>query len=97
MSSQPPEYLAALDRLLELARGDTGQCRRVANFLLAWHNGGELGGFDLADLFCVDRAIARDMAIWFAYLAQQPTAIYADAVGRDAEMRHIVTLWRDVD
>ena len=27
---------AALQRLIEIARGDTGQSRRVAAFLLAW-------------------------------------------------------------
>lgn len=27
---------AALRRLLDLARGDTGQCGKAANFLLAW-------------------------------------------------------------
>ena len=39
--------LAALDRLLAIARSDTGQSRRVANFLLAWWNAGACGGFDL--------------------------------------------------
>jgi hypothetical protein len=39
--------LAALDRLLAIAQADTGQSRRVANFLLAWWNAGECGGFHL--------------------------------------------------
>lgn len=30
--------LQALERLFQIAQGDTGQARRVANFLLAWHN-----------------------------------------------------------
>jgi len=53
--------LAALDRLLAIARSDTGQSRRVANFLLAWGNAGDCGGFDLTDLWMVDRAIADDI------------------------------------
>jgi hypothetical protein len=39
----------ALERLLRIARGDTGQSRRVANFLLAWHNAEENGGWDPVD------------------------------------------------
>jgi hypothetical protein len=31
----------ALERLLKVAGQDTGQARRVANFLLAWHNAEE--------------------------------------------------------
>jgi hypothetical protein len=44
-----------------LARQDTGQARRVANFLLAWHNAEENGGWDPVDLWNVDAAIADDM------------------------------------
>ena len=53
--------LSALRRLLELARGDTGQCQYVRNFLLAWWNAGALGGFDFTDLWNVDAAIKADM------------------------------------
>jgi hypothetical protein len=52
---------AALERLLRIARGDTGQARRVASFLLAWHNAAENGGWDPTDLWSVDDAIADDM------------------------------------
>src|SRR5207249_173142 len=52
----------ALDRLLRVARKDTGQARRVASFLLAWHNAEENGGWDPTDLWNVDAAIADDMA-----------------------------------
>jgi hypothetical protein len=33
----------ALNRLIEIAQGDTGQCRIVADFLLAWWNADECG------------------------------------------------------
>ena len=42
-----PAARAALDRLIEVARGDTHQCRYTANFLLAWWNAGDLGGSTL--------------------------------------------------
>jgi hypothetical protein len=51
----------ALGRLLDIARRDMGQSRRVADFLLAWHNAEENGGWDPTDLWNVDVAIADDM------------------------------------
>ena len=53
--------LEALGRLCQIAKRDTGQSRRVANFLLAWHNPEENGGWDPTDLWNVDTAIAEDM------------------------------------
>jgi hypothetical protein len=60
---------AALERLIQIAQGDTGQSRIVANFLLAWWNAAECGGFDLTDVWVVDTAIAVDMLRVFALLA----------------------------
>ena len=85
---------AALDRLIDVARSDTGQSRRAANFLLAWWNGPDWGGFDLADLFGVDNAIAADMATIFAFLGQHPGAIYPDAFGYRDAMAELVDVWR---
>jgi hypothetical protein len=42
---QQADWLA-LERLLRIARGDTGQSRRVATFLPALHNAEENGGRD---------------------------------------------------
>ena len=36
--------LEALGRLVQIARADRGQARRVANFSLTWNNAGENGG-----------------------------------------------------
>lgn len=44
----------ALEKLLNVAHEDTGQGRRVANFLLAWWNAEVHGGFDITDLANVD-------------------------------------------
>ena len=52
----------ALERLLRIARQDTGQARRVADFLLAWHNAEENGGWNLVDLWSVDAANRRRYA-----------------------------------
>ncbi len=66
----------ALEKLLNIAHDDTGQGRRVANFLLAWWNAEALGGFDIADLFAVDREVSEDMATIFTYLARAEDAVY---------------------
>lgn len=94
MSNMDADTTAALNRLIDLARSDTGQGRRAANFLLAWWNGPDWGGFDLADLFAVDRTVATDMTTVFAYLGQHPGAIYADAFGRADAMAELVDAWR---
>jgi hypothetical protein len=53
---------SAVARLLDIARNQTGgQARRVADFLLAWHNADENGKWDPRDLWGVDSAIADDM------------------------------------
>ena len=45
-----PQEQAALERLIKIAQGDTGQTHRVADFLLAWWNAGDCGSFDLTNL-----------------------------------------------
>jgi len=83
---------AAFERLLDLARSDTGQSRRAADFILAWWNASELGGFDLADVFAVDMAIGHDMARVFAWLASLTSAEYPEAY--EADIKEIIRLWR---
>jgi len=77
---------AALVRLIDVAQSDTGQSVRVANFLLAWWNGDDLGHFAIADLFALDRAIAIDVATIIGFLAVHPGAVYPDAFGRREEI-----------
>jgi hypothetical protein len=85
---------AAIGRLVVVARSDTGQSRRCANFLLAWWNGDDWGHFPIADLFGVDAPLAADMATIFSYLAAYPTAIYPDAWGYRDAMAELVDRWR---
>lgn len=91
-----PEVKIALNRLIDLARSDTGQSRRAANFLLAWWDGDQWGHFSLTDLFGVDRDVAADMATIFAFLGQHGGAVYISAFGdqyRD-QMADLVERWR---
>ncbi len=83
---------AALERLIAIAQSDTGQARRVADFLLAWWNAAECGGFDLTTLWFVDRLIADDMVIVFSYVARANA--YPDTLGFNAEFQSIVRGWR---
>jgi hypothetical protein len=83
---------AALGRLVRIAEGDTGQSRLVANFLLAWWNAGECGGFDLSDLWAVDEVIAADMVTVFALIAGRKR--YPDTLGYGEQFGRIVAAWR---
>jgi len=83
---------AAFERLLDVARGDTGQSRRVAAFVLAWWNADSHGGYDLSDLFAVDRIIAADMVQVFSWLATRANAEYPTAYR--VEIEGVIQKWR---
>lgn len=87
-----PNEKAALERLIEIARRDTGQSRRVADFLLAWWNAGQCGGFDLTTAWGVDDAIAADMVTVFGLIVRVNK--YPDTLGYEAEFNAIVREWR---
>ncbi|MCW8060495.1 DUF7673 family protein [Agrobacterium tumefaciens] len=82
----------AFERLLDLARSDTGQARRAANFILAWWNADSLGGFDIADLFAVDMRIAADMATVFTWLSRRNEATYPEEYR--AAIEAVIAEWR---
>jgi len=83
---------AALGRPIHIAQGDSGQCRVVADFLLAWWNAAEYGGFDLTELWAVDAAIAQDMLTVFAQLLR--CRRYPDSLGYGEQFDTIVHRWR---
>ena len=85
---------AALERLIQIALGNTGQSSKVANFLLAWWNAEECGGFDLTDLWRVDTAIAADMVTVFAMVAERNH--YPDTLGYGAGFEKLVASWRSL-
>lgn len=90
----------ALERLLTIARGDTGQSALVANFLLAWWNAAECGGFDFTDLWALDKAITDDILIIIGFLARRnmyPDNIQSEGGGTlsfNKEFEALVHQWR---
>lgn len=87
-----PSQRAALERLIQIAKHDTGQSRRVADFLLAWWNAGTCGKFDLTDLWGVDDVIAADMVSVFSLVANCHK--YPDKLGYEKDFVEIVKAWR---
>ena len=94
MDAGLPEPAAhdALVNLLRIARSDTGQSRVVADFLLAWWNAESCGGFDLADLWAVDRALAEDMLEVVGFIVRHRA--YPSSFGLSAEFGEVLALWR---
>lgn len=86
--------LDALRRLIRIAKGDSGQCRRCADFLLAWWNAGQCGGFDMTILWGVDRAIADDMVTVFGMIARVGEYPPRLDPALEADFAEIVRMWR---
>ncbi len=82
----------ALEKLLNIAHQDTGQGRRVANFLLAWWNADVHGGFDFSDLANVDRDIGEDMVTIFTYIAREEDMVYP--YDYRSEIEQVIARWR---
>lgn len=87
-----PAEVMALERLIEIAKGDSGQSRRVADFLLAWWNSGTCGAFDLTNLWAVDAVIADDMVAVVRLIAS--ASRYPDTLGYKDDFVAIVHAWR---
>jgi hypothetical protein len=83
---------APLQRLMRIAQGDSGQSRVVADFLLAWWNAEEYGGFNLTDVWAVDEKIAEDMLAVFTQIVH--SCSYPDTLGYEKEFEAIVSGWR---
>lgn len=92
--SGEPDVEAALARLFEVAFRHSGQSGIVAQFLLAWWNGGAWGGFVVSDLFGLDADLAADIATVFTHLSRRSTAAYVDAYGFGPQMRRLVDRYR---
>lgn len=86
------DAIAALDRLVRIAQSDTGQASRVANFLLAWWNASDCGGFDLTDLWMLDRAIADDIRAVARLISIRHE--YPTAYGYGPQFERLVADWR---
>jgi hypothetical protein len=82
----------ALQRLLRIARSDTGQSKRVADFLLAWWNAQNCGGWDPTDLWSVDHEIAEDMLMVLRMIAE--VRQYPDSLGLAPQFEELIRNWR---
>jgi len=88
----PPETWAALERLLGVARADTHQARYAADFLLAWWNAGDLGGFDLTEAWGLDDTLREDLVTLFGFIARNK--IYPSSYSFRSEFEDLVRQWR---
>jgi hypothetical protein len=83
---------AAIARLLDIARTGTGQSRRVANFLLAWHNAEENGGWDPTDLWGMDDQIVLDIVAVIGLIRR--IHAYPGDLGFKVEIEGVWECWR---
>ncbi|ACD21579.1 DUF7673 family protein [Paraburkholderia phytofirmans] len=83
---------AALERLIGHAQRETGQARRVADFLLAWWNPSNCGGFDITTAWGLDEEIAADVVTVFGLAVRCNS--YPDTLGYKNQFEHIVRAWR---
>ncbi|UCF26304.1 MAG: hypothetical protein JSV72_11685 [Ralstonia sp.] len=86
------EVRAALERLIAHAQRDSGQSRRVADFLLAWWNSAECGGYDFTTSWGLDDEIVNDVVLVFAWVARNN--VYPDTLGYSKQFEAIVREWR---
>jgi hypothetical protein len=80
-------------RLLKIAESDTGQARRVADFLLAWWNPTKNGRWDFIDMWSVDQPIEDDILL--VLNAAVRLREYPDTLGYSEEFERLVTDWRE--
>ena len=84
--------VAALHRLLIVANRDTGQSKRVADFLLSWWNAATCGKWDPTDLWALDYEISEDILVLLRSI--DATRSYPDTLGYKAEFDRLVRDWR---
>jgi len=87
-----PKEHEALTRLLEVASSDTGQSRRVADFLLAWWNSGSCGSYDITTGWGLDDTLVEDVITVFALASRSHS--YPDALGYEESFKRVVHAWR---
>jgi ribosomal protein L37AE/L43A len=81
---------AALAFCFRAAAGDSGGQRRVRKFLFAWHNAGELGGFDFADLWSLDEQHLAAVLTLINMIARGQTGYYPHHYGYEADMEALI-------
>lgn len=89
------EQESAMNRLLQIANTDSGQGGKVADFLLSWWNASTCGGFDLTNLWAVDKVIADDMMTIIQFIHENHN-YYPNEYGFKPQFLEIIKLWRDL-
>ncbi|MGU2485773.1 DUF7673 family protein [Pseudomonas aeruginosa] len=92
MATMDLDTRAALDRLIAVAQGDTGQSRHVADLLLAWLNTCESGGFDPTSLWAIDDALVADSLRLITWVARN--RVYPDELGYGDTFEALWQQWR---
>jgi hypothetical protein len=88
----PEEARAALERLIEVAKGYTDQSSLVADFLLAWWNAAECGGYNPTRMWGLDAQIAKDQVTVFQMISV--LFEYPDTLGYERAFQIIQKKWR---
>lgn len=86
-----PHEKQALENLLKITQGDTGQSRRVADFLLAWWNASKCGSYDITTAWGLDEDIMEDVCVVFR-LASRANS-YPDSIGYEKQFEAVVREW----
>ena len=84
---------AALENLIDLAKRNTGQSERAANFLLAWWDAPNLGGFDLSDLWSLDQRYSTDVLCVLDFIVSNQ-GTYPDELGYEKDFVAIISRYR---
>lgn len=83
---------AALERLLYVGSRDSGQSRRVTDFLLSWWNAETCGKFDPTDMWGLDADIRVDVVTVLIFISGHQN--YPDALGYGPQFNRLVAEWR---
>jgi hypothetical protein len=86
-----PAEKRALENLLQHAQRDTGQSRRIADFLLAWWNAGQCGSYDLTTAWGLDD-LMEDVCVVFRLASRAHS--YPDTLGDGPQFEAVVRAWR---
>lgn len=91
MIERTPEEGAALELLMKTALGDTGQCGRVARFLLSWHSAES--GWNPSDLWNLDKKLA-DAILTVLPMIRRNQGCYPPEYGYSQYIDRIWELWK---
>ena len=92
MQSPTASQIESLGRLLNVASGDSGQPRRVADFLLSWWNADTCGRWDLRDFWALDDTICEDILEVMQLIHESSS--YPDSLGFGPAFQELVRVWR---